>query len=141
MLNLFLRYGGDMRKPGPPGHPHPHTPLFEFTARLRPCEVGTKERREMVKMIKFIIEEGDDVNAANDQGITPFMNCAGAKELNLLKFLVGRGVDPKATRKDGTTALHMSAENGFIHICQYLVEECGLNIEATCVPVIIKFAL
>jgi ankyrin repeat protein len=33
-------------------------------------------------------------------------------------------------KKDGVTALHMAAHNGKIDVCRYLVEDCGLDVNA-----------
>jgi hypothetical protein len=61
MMKMFLRYGGDMHKLGPPLYPNPRTLLFRCTASLR----NYIEKRELVKLIKFLIEEGADVNAVD----------------------------------------------------------------------------
>jgi ankyrin repeat protein len=89
-----------------------------------------KERKQLVKIIKFLIEEGAGVNEANKEGTTPFMNCAKSGEKKLCKFLVDRGVDPNEKRNDRTTALHFASQNGKADLCQYLVEEFGLDVNA-----------
>jgi ankyrin repeat protein len=129
MLMLFLRHGGDMRKIGPHLHPDPVSLLIEYTARLGNCEAGSIERKELVKMIKFLIKEGVDINAKDKNGLTAFMICAGGGEFELLKLLIEKGADPKAIQKYGATALHDAASSGSAPVCRYLVEECGLDIE------------
>jgi ankyrin repeat protein len=130
MLRLFLRYGGDMHKLGPPLHPNPRSLLFSCTACLRKHAADSIERRDLVKLIKFLIEEGADVNAVDCLGFTPFINCATEGEKELCKMLVDRGAVPSTERNDGTTALHMATQMGNMVVCRYLVEDCGLDINA-----------
>jgi ankyrin repeat protein len=130
MLKLFLRNGGDMDKRGPPHYPHPTTLLLNCTAVLRKRAADSIERRELVKLIEFQIEEGANINAVDEFGITPFMNCARNGETGLCKFLVERGADPSIKRNDGGTALHGAAGSCRVDVCRYLFEDCGLDIDA-----------
>ncbi len=50
----------------------------------------------------------------------------------MCKFLVERGADPRAKRNNGGTALHAAAECGNEDVCRYLVEDCGLDVNAEC---------
>jgi ankyrin repeat protein len=130
MMKLFLRFGGDMDKPGPRGDPRPITLLLNCTALLDDHAADSIERRDLVKLIEFLIEEGADVNAVEENGNTPFINCATGGETELCKMLVDRGAVPSAKRNKGTNALHMATQYGSVAVCRYLVEDCGLDIEA-----------
>jgi ankyrin repeat protein len=130
MMKLFLRYGGDMHKLGPPLRPTPYTLLLDFTEDLVDYAADSRERRELVKLIEFLIEEGAYVNAVDELGTTSFMNCIMNGEAGLCKLLVERGADPTARRSNGGTALHAAAQKGHVDVFRYLVEDCGLNIEA-----------
>jgi hypothetical protein len=132
MIKLFLRYGGDIHKLGPPHYPHPTSLLLNSTASLDDHAVDSIERRELVKSIEFLIEEGADVNAVDSLGSTPFWNCARNGETGLCKFLVERGADPSIKRNDGVTALHGAAGSCRVDDFRYLVEDCGLDIDAEC---------
>jgi ankyrin repeat protein len=84
-----------------------------------------------VKLVEFLIKEGVDVNSQSHGGETPFWCCAKCGPIKLLKMLVEQGANPNISRiTDGATALHMAAQNGNIDICRYLVEECGLDVNA-----------
>jgi hypothetical protein len=65
MIRLFIRHGGDMYKLGPPLYPNPRTLLFSCTASLRDY-IDSIEKRDLVNLIKFLIEEGADVNAVDE---------------------------------------------------------------------------
>jgi ankyrin repeat protein len=131
MMKLFLRYGGDMHQIGPPLHPDPRSLLLNCTASLHNHVADSIERRDLVKLIEFLIEEGSDVNAVDSLGDTPFINCARNGEAGLCKLLVGRGADPSVKRKDGGTALHAAAQSFHVDVFRYLVEDCGLDINDT----------
>jgi ankyrin repeat protein len=130
MMKLFLRYGGDIYKLGPPLHPTPYTLLLNFTNDLADYAADSNERRELVKLIELLIKEGADVNTVNDYGTSPFWNCARNGEAGLCKFLVERGADPSIRRNDGGTALHAAAQSVHVDVFRYLVEDCGLDINA-----------
>ena len=76
-------------------------------------------------MVEFLIKEGVDVNADDSEGE---MYCAQNGNPELCEMLVDRGADPRVNRADGVTALHMAAQNGRIDVCNYLVEDCGLDV-------------
>ncbi len=137
MLKLFLRFGGDMHKLGPPGFPHPITLLLFQSGGL-----GGEKITARVKLVKFLIKEGVDVNGAYSDGVTPFFYCAQYGHSKLCKMLVERGADPHVTRStDGATALHMAAQNGNFDVCRYLVEDCGLDVNALTTDVFPKTPL
>jgi ankyrin repeat protein len=129
-MKLFLRYGGDIHKPGPPMYPNLRILLLNCTGSLLNHAVDSTKRRDMVKLIEFLIEEGVDVNAADDEGFAPFLNCAMSGDVLLCKFLVERGANPSAKQVNGSTTLHDTARSGGGNIFRYLVEDCELDIDA-----------
>jgi ankyrin repeat protein len=130
MMKLLLRYGGDMHKLGPPHYPYPRTLPLSYPASLHNLASDSKDRRDLTKLIEFLIEKGSDVNAVDETGFSVFVNYASNGETRLCKLLVERGADSSAKLENGSTALHAAAENGHIDIYRYLVEDCGLDIEA-----------
>jgi hypothetical protein len=133
MMLLFLRYDGDMHKLGPSFAPRPISMLVNYTANLPNYAADSSERRELVKLIKFLILQGADVNAVDELGSSSFWNCARSSETGLCKFLVERGADPSIKRNDGGNALHAAtaaSRSGLVDVFRYLVEECVLDIDA-----------
>jgi len=51
---------------------------------------------ERLEVVKLLIDLGEDVNAADSYGITPLMVAANLGDLNVVKYLVEKGADPKA---------------------------------------------
>jgi ankyrin repeat protein len=125
MMKLFLLYGGDMHKIGPPGVSEPFSLLYILSLALKETE-----DYNLVNLIKFLIKEGVGINEKDTNGITVFWVCARYGQSELCKLLVERGADPSVTGNDGVTALHVAALNGHDDVCRYLVEDCGLDIEA-----------
>lgn len=48
--------------------------------------------------------------------------------LPVLRYLIDRGADKTATRRDGYTILHLAAVSGNTEMVKYIVEELGLDI-------------
>jgi hypothetical protein len=130
MLKLFLRYGGDLHKPGPPLHPNPRSFLLNFSVSLKVYEVGSRERKSMVKIVEFLIKAGVDVNVVDEKGFTPFLNCAENGEKSLCELLVDRGADLSAKENMRGSAVHLAAaRSDNVEILRYLVEDCGLGVD------------
>jgi ankyrin len=51
---------------------------------------------ERLEVVKLLVELGEDVNAADNYGITPLMVAANLGDLNVVKFLVEKGADVSA---------------------------------------------
>jgi ankyrin repeat protein len=51
---------------------------------------------ERLEVVKLLIDLGEDVNAADNYGITPLMVASNLGELNVVKYLVERGADLNA---------------------------------------------
>jgi ankyrin repeat protein len=51
---------------------------------------------ERLEVVKLLIDLGEDVNAADSYGITPLMVAANLGDLNVVKYLVGKGADLNA---------------------------------------------
>jgi hypothetical protein len=126
MLKLFILFGADIHKLGPVDYPHPHS-LLLFRAT---CLVDDSTN-STAKLIEFLIDNGVDVNFENEFGTTVFLMCASYGQLKLCRLLVGKGANPSVSRlKNKSTALHQASQVGQFDFCQYLIEDCGLDIDA-----------
>ena len=51
---------------------------------------------ERLELVKLLVEKGQDVNAADNYGITPLMVAANLGDLEVVKYLVSKGADLSA---------------------------------------------
>lgn len=68
-----------------------------------------------------------EINANDDDGMTPLLYAAFEGKLEAMKLLIGRGGDVDKTDQFGNSALHLSAAKGHISCVDYLVKY-GANI-------------
>jgi len=61
------------------------------------------------------------VNAQDAQGKTALHEATRYGHIEVVKFLISKGGDPKVTTVDGTTALQLAAQNGHDSLVKYLV--------------------
>lgn len=62
--------------------------------------------------VRFLIDNGADVNMKNNYGVTPLMNAASHGHADVVKLLLDKGADVNAKTTDtGETALAISAKN------------------------------
>lgn len=127
MVKLLIDYGAGVHKKNNTGKTALHGAVY--LARLDKIEI--------------LLESGADINASDDNGVTPMHIICGNKHnysanpkwyrysvRELLKFFVAHGADLNMKTKSGETPLHWAAEN---NRCEQALTLCalGANIEAT----------
>ncbi len=75
-----------------------------------------------------ILENGEDINAQDENGLTSLHHAAENNDEKSVKFLVERGAKVDVQDKDGLTPLHYAAVHGYVEIAEYLVEN-GANVD------------
>lgn len=65
-----------------------------------------------LKMVKYLVEKGADVNAKNKNGETALMIASSDGKLEIIKYLISKSADINATDKNGKNAL-MSHLRGY----------------------------
>src|SRR5688572_4410363 len=63
-----------------------------------------------VEMAILLINGGADVNAALENGATPLLFAAQAKQIDIVRALLAKGADPNRATKSGATPLRVAAE-------------------------------
>ena len=86
-----------------------------------------------VETLRFLVENGGDVNAADDLGLTPLMAAVKNQFLDAVIFLIDQGADVNLQDSSGLTALHYATEVSFDPSSCLIVKQLinrGANINA-----------
>ncbi len=75
-----------------------------------------------LEIVRFLINNGADVNYEDNDGWTALKFAAGEGKLEIVKFLINNGADVNAKDNNGWTALMSAANNGYLKIVKYLVD-------------------
>ena len=81
-------------------------------------------------ILKRLIDKGGDVNARNQDGITPLHWAIAKGDVEIVRVLLASGADINVTDAEGITPLHWVAYKGYEVIVKVLVI-AGADIKAT----------
>jgi ankyrin repeat protein len=76
-----------------------------------------------LSVVKFLLEHGANINAANESGFTPLMAAIASGHMDVLEELLAHGADIKAMTNDGETALTFAAFTGNIPAIRQLLSK------------------
>lgn len=76
-----------------------------------------------------LLDDGADVNSANEYDSTPLLYAAKANSLQAAALLIERGARVNSRNNAKTTALHCAASSGHIAMCELLIRH-GADIRA-----------
>ncbi|WP_342223953.1 ankyrin repeat domain-containing protein [Spiroplasma endosymbiont of Asaphidion curtum] len=80
-------------------------------------------------LVKFLIENGANINARNNDRDTPLHSAARNGNFEIVELLLKHGADVNAITKDGRTPLHYATQEGHIDIVKLLIEhKADVNI-------------
>jgi ankyrin repeat protein len=79
--------------------------------------------------VEQLLASGADVNAPDDQGMTPLWVAAGNDRADIVRLLIERGADVNASGKRGRTPLHVAFHYGYAGIARLLIEK-GADMNA-----------
>jgi ankyrin repeat protein len=89
--------------------------------------VVRKQNQEEV--IAYFLAKGADVNKANEDGVTPFMNAVAGRNLALIQLLAEKVKDVNAANKKGETALSIAVAGSSPEVVAFLLSK-GANAKA-----------
>jgi len=76
-----------------------------------------------LSLLDFMIENGADINAKNEDEATPLHYAAASGHLRVVEYLVNQKADINAKDEDDWTPLHIAAWNGHLSVVEYLVNQ------------------
>lgn len=79
--------------------------------------------------VKFLIEQGADINSRNDSEDTPLMDAARLNYVGMCRFLIQHGANVNVKNIEGETALHRAAAAEALVIIDLLLE-AGADVHA-----------
>jgi ankyrin repeat protein len=71
--------------------------------------------------LRFLIENGADVNARDCNNITALASAASRNHLEAVQLLLSKGASPDVTDNNGETPLHYAAAGGYENIVRLLI--------------------
>ncbi|XP_020206518.1 potassium channel GORK isoform X2 [Cajanus cajan] len=90
-----------------------------------------EEVKNLSVQCKLLVSDFNMTIGNLEIGLATRMKCAAHDgHLDVVKRLIGFGVDPNKPDYDGRTPLHVSASKGYVDISSFLVEQ-GVNINST----------
>jgi len=90
-------------------------------------DTGSKE------VVQFLLEQGSDMNAVDNEGHTGFHIACFSGDLDLVQFFLQQGFDMNMSNIYGGTAFHGACLSGNLNIVQFLLQQgfdmniCNIN--------------
>ena len=76
--------------------------------------------------VQWLVENGSEVDASNNDGLTPLLEAASWYDYRLAAYLLASGADPNMLTPDGSP-LHRACQSGFMY-AQHIFDKYGGNI-------------
>ena len=92
-------------------------------------EGGFKPYEGQIEMVRFLVEKGAKVDAANQDGATPLIAACDYGLFQLADYLISKGANVNATIKSGQTALYLATFGSHTNIVELLLKK-GANPNA-----------
>ena len=82
-----------------------------------------------IKIVKFLVAKGANINIASYSGNTPLTNAANNGHREVVEFLISKGADINAGNNTGDTSIFQAAVNGHNDVVALLIAH-GIDINA-----------
>lgn len=74
-------------------------------------------------VVRYLVENGADINAPTKNGNTPLYIAAGSNHLDIVKYLASEGADVDARTRFHVTALYIATHKGLTEVVKYLIDQ------------------
>ena len=81
--------------------------------------------------VSTLLDEGEDVDCANNGGFTPTMLALRYCQLITVRMLFERGADLSRVISGGTNALHLAAWGGHVDCIEWVFANTAIDINST----------
>ncbi|MEL6831502.1 MAG: ankyrin repeat domain-containing protein [Bacteroidota bacterium] len=95
--------------------PNTRAPLTDFELLMEAVNDGN------LRLVKYFLEQGIDVNQTNDWGFTPLMLAANENHSEIARVLIEAGAEVNYVNDDGWTALIEAADEGAYATAKVLI--------------------
>jgi len=82
-----------------------------------------------IEAVKQYLDAGTDVNAKEENGVTPLHQAAFYGQKEVVELLIAKGADVNAKEEEGWTPLHFAAEGGHKEVAELLIA-AGADVNA-----------
>ena len=70
--------------------------------------------------VKLLVEAGAPVNGKQDKGWTPLHEAVNRNDLEMTRYLIAHGADPRLQNDEGKSAIGLAADKGFVEVLKVL---------------------
>ena len=132
---VLLAGCGESQQSAPAPEAKPVEPVAE-AAKPEPTGVNAPDnlirkavRDGNIEAVKQYLDAGTDVNAKEENGVTPLHQAAFYGQKEVVELLIAKGADVNAKEGDGWTPLHFAAEGGHNETAELLIA-AGVDVNA-----------
>jgi len=126
---------GEAQQSAPAPEAKPVEPVAE-AAKPEPTGVKAPDnlirkavRDGNIEAVKQYLDAGTDVNAKDENGVTPLHQAAFYGQKEVVELLIAKGADVNAKEEDGWTPLHFAAMEGHTKVAELLIT-AGADVNA-----------
>ena len=81
-------------------------------------------------IVQYLLQQGADMNKANNEGCSPLYAAAQEGHLTVLQYLLDHGADKDKADNNGASPLYIAAQKGHLPVLQCLMEH-GADVNKT----------
>uniref|UniRef100_A0A8B9MUX0 Protein phosphatase 1 regulatory subunit n=1 Tax=Accipiter nisus TaxID=211598 RepID=A0A8B9MUX0_9AVES len=104
--------------------------VWKLARKLTEHPVRKILKHDNVDMVKFLVENGANINQPDNEGWIPLHAAASCGYLDIAEYLISQGAHVGAVNSEGDTPLDIAEEEAMEELLQNEVNRQGVDIEA-----------